>query len=183
MVSRRIRHVFTLALGLTPFLAYGQVRQIGAPKPSPHITIGDSVTVTATPSAVSFQLVAGGVALASNPIVVTTAWSGISLLSSVNVYAYFGSSTAALSGSSPIVNIPSSLISGKDATGIPTSFTPFSQAVPVAGASLQLYSLSSLLSLGGSHTDTLTLQIDLTTLPQLPAAVYTGVLYFQAQAF
>jgi hypothetical protein len=80
------------------------------------------------------------------------------------------------------VNIPSANVLGKDTLGIPTSFTPFTQSNPVAGASLQLYSTSSILSLGGSHTDNLSLEIDLTTLPQLPAATYSGVLLIQAQA-
>jgi hypothetical protein len=182
IVFRSIRYIVALALGFAPLLSYCQVTQIGVPKPSPRLTIGDNLTLTATPSNVNVQLVPRGVALGSSPIVVTTTWSGISLLSSLNVYAYFVSSTAALSGGSPVVNIPASCVLGRDTTGIPTAFTPFTQATPVAGASLHLYSQVSILSLGGTHVDNLSIEIDLTSLPQLPAAVYSGVLYLQAQA-
>jgi len=81
--------------------------------------------------------------------------------------------------------IPASVIFGQVPTGLPTSYTAFTQAGPfgAAGASLQLITTGSLLSLGGSRTDTLSLKIDLTSLPQLPAATYTGTLYLQAQEF
>jgi hypothetical protein len=70
-------------------------------------------------------------------------------------------------------------------TGVPVSFTPFTQTGPFggAGAGLQLVSGGSLVSLGGSRTDVLSLKINLGSLPQLPAATYTGTLYVQAQEF
>jgi hypothetical protein len=151
-------------------------------QPKPQLTIGDTLTVTASPGAVSFLLVSKGIALGSSPIVVTTTWTGISLLSSINLYAYFSSSLSALSGSTPVVNIPTANVLGKDTAGIPTTFVPFTQSGPAVGASLHLYSMTSILSLGGSHVDNLSLEIDLTTLPQLPAATYSGVLLIQAQA-
>ncbi|MBS1800555.1 MAG: hypothetical protein JSS95_12110 [Acidobacteria bacterium] len=181
MVSSASRLALPLLL-IVSLAAHAQVAKIGPARPSPKLTIGDTITVSASPSAVTFLLVSKGVALASSPIVVTTTWSGVSLLSSLNLYAYFTSSTAALSGSTPVVNIPSANVLGKDTTGIPTSFTSFTQSIPVGGASLQLYSTSSILSLGGNHVDNLTLEIDLTSLPQLPAATYSGVLLLQAQA-
>lgn len=163
-------------------LVLAQVTPIGGARPTPKLTVGNTLTVTASPSAVSFALVSKGVAAGSSPVVVTTTWSGISLLSSLNIYAYFTTSTAALSGSTPVINLPTSCVSGQDTTGIPTSYTAFTQSTPVAGASLQLYSTVSIISLGGTHVDNLSLQINLTSLPQLPAATYTGVLYIQAQA-
>jgi hypothetical protein len=166
----------------TALTAFAQVAQVGAVRPRPQLTIGDTLTVIASPSALSFPLVSKGVATASSVVVVTTTWTGVSLLSTLKLYAFFTSSSAALSGGTPVVNIPSSCVLGKDTNGVPTSFTQFTQSGPVAGASLLLYSTSSILSLGGSHTDNLTLQIDLTTIPQLPAATYTGVLLLQAQA-
>ncbi len=163
--------------------AGGQTRNIGALRPNPRITIGDTITVTASPGTVNFALVSRGVAQGTSSITVTTVWSGISLLSSLDLYAFFSSSTAALSGGSPVVHIPSANVLGKDTAGLPTGFTPFTQGTPTAGASLHLYSTSAILSLGGSHVDNLTLEIDLTSIPQLPAGTYSGVLMLQAQAF
>lgn len=166
-------------------LIQAQVTRVGNLRPRPRLTIGDTLTVSASPSAISFALVSKGTASGSSPVVVTTTWSGVSLLSSLNLYAYFTNAGAALSGGSPVVNIPSSCVLGMDTTGIPTTFTPFTQTNPLGGvgASLKLYSTTSFLSLGGSHTDNLSLEINLTTIPQLPAGTYTGVLLIQAQAF
>jgi hypothetical protein len=174
--------VIAAAFFLLTLQTQAQVARVGPTRPSPQVTIGDTLTVTASPSAVNFALVSKGVALGSSPIVITTTWTGISLLSSLNLYAYFSSSTAALSGGTPLVNIPTANVLGKDTTGIPTAFTPFTQGTPIGGASLHLYSTVSILSLGGNHVDNLSLEINLTTLPQLPAATYTGVLLIQAQA-
>jgi len=181
-VIRAALRVIASASLLAALQVQAQATRVGPPRPSPQLTIGDTLTVTASPSVVNFALVSKGVALGSSPIVVTTTWTGISLLSSLNLYAYFSSSTAALSGSVPLVNIPTADVLGKDTTGIPIAFTQFTQGTPIAGASLHLYSLTSILSLGGSHVDNLSLEINLTTLPQLPAATYTGVLLIQAQA-
>jgi len=163
--------------------AAAQAVRVGAP--NPHLTIGNTLTVSCTPSAVTVQLSPGAAANASGSIAVTTAWSGISLVSALNIYAYFASSSTALAGGSPVSYIPASVIFGQVPTGLPTSYTAFTQAGPfgAAGASLQLITTGSLLSLGGSRTDTLSLKIDLTSLPQLPAATYTGTLYLQAQEF
>lgn len=168
------------AIGQTPIRVAGfHVR--------PQITLGDTITITATPSTVNFPLVAGGVTAGSSPVTITTSWSGINLLSTLYLYASLGSSTAALSGGTPVTNnIPSSHVYGSDPSGgIVNSMTAFTGANPInaSNASLLLYQLNTFLSLYGSHTDTLSLQIDLTSQPQLPAATYTGVLTIQAEAF
>lgn len=166
--------------------ASAQVTRVGSVNPNSKLLTLSSITVSVSPSLVTFALTPQGVVSGSSPLVVTTSWSGLSLLSSLNVYAYFMSSTAALSGGSPMVNIPSSCILGKDPSGIPTGFTAFTQANPFggAGSGLELSTLSALLILGtATHTDNLSLEIDLTTIPQLPAGSYSGVLMLQAQAF
>lgn len=155
---------------------------VGVPRPQPRISL-TVITISATPSSVSIPLVSKGVAQTVTPIAVTTSWVGISLLSVLNIYAYFSSPTAALSGGTPVVSIPASAIKGRDTNGLPVSFTPFTQSTPVAGASLQLFASFSILDLIGSRTDNLDLQVDLTGTPQLPAATYSGVLLLQAQAF
>jgi hypothetical protein len=165
--------------------ATAQVRRIGQSVPKPQLTLGDTLTVTASPGAITFQLVSRGVALGSGPISVTTTVTGLSLLGSLALYGFFTSASAALSGGTPVANIPSSNILGKVPTGTPTTYTPFTQTSPFggAGAGLLLFTGGVVLSLGSSRTDALSLEIDLTTLPQQPAAIYTGILVLQAQAF
>jgi len=150
-----------------------------------------TLTVSATPSAVSFTLIKGGVATGSAPVVITTTMNGVSLLASLKLYGYFSSAATALADGRPTPDkIPSSAVLGQMTTGVPTSYTAFTQtnALGTAGASLLLFNTSSLLSLGClpavavCRTDSLNLRIDLTTLPLLPAGTYTGTLILQAQA-
>jgi hypothetical protein len=152
----------------------------------PATSVG-SLSVSASPSAVSFHLVSGGVATASSAINVTTTWGGnICLFTcTINLYGYFSSSTSALSGGSPVVNIPTSEVLGQVPTGSPTTYTAFTQSNPLGGggASLLLFQQSFVLYTGGgSRTDALNLEIDLANQPQLPAGSYSGTLYIQAQS-
>ncbi|HWB32197.1 MAG TPA: hypothetical protein VG714_03395 [Acidobacteriaceae bacterium] len=171
---------------MTPMIvpAQGPATGLSTRIARPELTLGDTLTVTASPGAVSFTLVPGGIATGSSSVTVTTNWTGISLLSSVRLYGSFSSATTALSGGTPVSYIPSSAVLGKVATGTPTTYTPFTQTNPLggAGASLLLFSQTSILSLSGNRSDNLDLEINLTSLPQLPAATYTGVLTLQAQA-
>ncbi len=162
-----------------------QVIRISGLKPRPQAIVGDSLTVTATPSVVNFNLVPYGVAMGSSPVTITASFSGVSLLSTFSLYGFFTSATMAMSGGTPVSYIPASAILGKVPTGTPTTFTSFMSTGPFGGAaaSLQLWSVSGLVSLGGSRTDVLSLEINLSSLPQQPAATYTGSLFLQAQAF
>ncbi|SNS32681.1 hypothetical protein SAMN05421770_101511 [Granulicella rosea] len=151
----------------------------------PRLSLG-VFTITCTPTTASLALVSGGVSAASPTIAITSTWAGISLIANMNLYAYFTSSTQALSSTTPAgYYIASSQIKGQMPTGSPTSYTAFTQTGPFggAGASLQLFAANNFLSLGGSRTDNLTLEIDLSSTPQMPANTFTGVMYLQAQAF
>jgi hypothetical protein len=168
--------------------AKAQVVPIGGKGVKPDLALS-SISVAATPSLVSFQLNHGGIATGSSPISITTTY-GLSVCvatCTVKLYAYFASATAALSGGTPIAYIPSSAVLGQMPTGTPTSFTAFTQsgALGGAGASLLLYTQTFVLASlpGGSRTDALSLEINLSKQPQLPAATYTGVLYIEAQTF
>ena len=150
-----------------------------------------TLSISATPALVNFTLVRGGIALASAPIVITTTMNGVTVLGTLSLYGYFGTTTAALTdGRATPNNIPSSAVLGQDTTGSPTSYTAFtqSQVVGTPGASLLIYTAPVVLSLGCSpvtascRTDSLNLEINLSTLPQLPAGNYTGTLILQAQA-
>lgn len=147
-------------------------------------TLNESMTMTASPSEVTFALAPSGEAEGSVPVTVTTNWVLGSNRTSVNVYAYFASATNALidgGGNS----IDSQHVFGLVATGSPTIFTPFAETGPfgAAGASLKLYSEGlSVNNFSKTRNDNLRLKIDLTAVPATPAGVYVGTLNLQARA-
>ena len=103
--------------------------------------------------------------------------------SGISLYGSFASSSAAMSGTVSLGSTAHSVISGQMSSGLPTSYTPFTQTNPLgaAGASLKLFSQTVTGSDSGSRTDALSLSINLSTLRQLPADTYTGTLTIQAQ--
>lgn len=164
-----------------PALTAGQVVRT-APSKFLLSTGTGSLSVSAVPSAMTFNLVSNRVAVSNSPVNVTTTWSNSTLGSTLTLYGYFASPSAALTGNQSAVPIPSSAVSGQMTTGLPTTYTPFTQTGPFgAGASsLALFSQTIAIA-GASRTDALTLSIDLQGLPGLPADIYTGTLVIQAQ--
>lgn len=178
--------VLMFSVGTSPSVAAAQAVRVGVIRPAPATPVS-SLSVSAAPSSVNFQLVSKGIATGSSSVAITTTWGGtLCLLTcTINVYGYFSSANAALSGGSPVVNIPSSEILGEVPTGIPTTYTAFTQSSPIggAGASLELVTQSFFVLAGGSsRTDNLSLEINLTNQPQLPAGNYSGTLYIQVQS-
>src|ERR1700760_1950755 len=164
--------------------ASGQAVRVGRGAVVPGAAMGGSVSVTAAPAFVTFQLVPQGVAVSSSGVSVTTTWSGLTRLCRLNLYGFFSSASAALSGGgSPVGKIPSSSVLGEVLTGSPSQYKPFTQSNPVSGSasSLLLYCELFLNGGTGSRTDTLNMEINLKDLPQLPAGAYNGILYLQAQ--
>jgi hypothetical protein len=167
--------------------AAGQAIHVQGPRPRAATAVS-SLTLTATPSFVNFNLVAHGVAAGSGPIQITTRWGGSLCIwtCTIRVYGYFPNATSALSGGSPRISIPSNEVLGRVTGGSAPTFTPFSGASPFGGAGAGLL-LSSrnffFLTFGGSQTDSLDLEINLANQPSLPAGTYSGVLYLQAQSF
>ncbi|AEU38028.1 hypothetical protein [Granulicella mallensis] len=151
-----------------------------------NATLGESLTVSATPAALTFTLAPGTRATASSPVVITTAWTLSPSRSSVVLGGYFTSSGSALSdGGTPANTIPSADIFGQVTTGTPTAYTAFTQAGPAGPVDTGLILFSQALNgtnRTSSRTDSLNLQIDLTSIPTLPSGSYTGVLTLQAQA-
>lgn len=149
-------------------------------------TLLESLTVAATPAAVTFPLIAGGAALGSAPVVVTTTWTLGGGRTSVTLVGYFSTATAALANvGSPVTNIPTSEVLGQMTTGTPTTYTAFTQtgAVGPAGGGLTLFTQAITgTNRSSTRSDNLNLQIDLTTQPQLPSGIYVGTLNLQAQA-
>jgi hypothetical protein len=143
----------------------------------------DSLTISAAPTKVSFNLVRNGVATGSSGVTITTTWSFSGQPTRLNLYGYFSSSTAALSdGASPANLIPTSAVLGQVTTGVPTTYTAFTQTVPfgAAGAGLQLITENHTLGHNSSRSDVLNLEINLSGLPNLPPGTYSGTLTLQA---
>jgi len=166
--------------------AFGQSVTSTAASVTLTATLLESLTVTATPNLVTFNLNSGAAATGSTPVVIGTAWILGPGRSTVVLDGYFSSASAALTdGGSPANNIPTSEVLGQVTTGTPTSFTAFTQtaALGQAGAGLTLFSQSITAANRASlRTDNLNLKIDLTSQPQLPSGLYTGTLTLQAQA-
>ena len=144
----------------------------------PQLSIG-SLSVTASPSVINLVLVPGGRSTASPTITINNLIS-LSTLGTFTLYASFASASALTNTSGDI--IPASAIFGK-CTGS-ASYLPFTQLGPLgSSSSLLIYQTSSLATLLLNQTQTCTLMIDLTSLPQLPAGAYSSTLMIQAQAF
>jgi hypothetical protein len=181
MPMRKIGFVLCLLLYFRTAEAAAQAVRVGQGGARPAPILGGSVTVTAAPAFVSFRLISKGVAASSSGVGVTTTWTGLSRLCKLNLYGYFSAASAALTGGSPVVNIPTSAVLGQVPTGFPSAYTPFTQGNPIGGASLLLYCEFFMAGGSGFRTDTLNMEINLEDLPQLPAGTYTGTLYLQAQ--
>ena len=151
-----------------------------------NATLGESLTVAATPSTVAIPLLSGGTAIGSSPVAITTTWILSASRTAVTLVGYFSSATAALTdGAATPSNIPSSEVLGQMTTGTPTAFTAFTQTSPLgaAGAGLTLFTQNlSGTNRNANRTDNLNLEINLASQPQLPAGTYTGTLNIQAQA-
>jgi hypothetical protein len=149
-------------------------------------TLAESLTLSATPGTVTFNLVSGGTASGSAPVAMTTTWVLNASRSTVTLTGYFSSATAALtSGGTTPVNIPTSEVLGQVTTGSPTTYSPFTATGPVgtAGAGLLLFNQAITSSnRSANRSDNLNLEINLASQPQLPAGTYTGTLNLQAQA-
>ena len=143
----------------------------------------NSITLTVVAPAVAFGVVTPGVTNAAplaQAVSIVTAWNlgaGVSL----KLYAYFDSSTDALTGTTTGSLIPTSAMTGTVNGGSPQGFTATSPFTAGATA-MQLYTQAVTSSnLVSTRTDALALTMNLTGLnPQ--ADSYVGVMHLQAQA-
>jgi hypothetical protein len=171
--------LFFAILSLFPSRAFAQLNSKTAAV-SLNAALSSSITVTASPGLVNFNLPPSGVANGSVPVSITTSWVLPVLFGQVTEYAYFASPASALADGAGD-NIPSANVSGSFDGG---AFSAFAGTSPfAAGSSMTLFNQFVLILLNSSatRTDTLNLRIDTTGLG-LPAATYTGVLHIQAQA-
>jgi hypothetical protein len=172
-----------LAAAMIAAPACAQVRNSGASPIALNAVLSDSITLTLSGNAVNFTLVGGS---ATNPgstgITATTTWVLKPSVNSLKLYAFFSSSTAALSDGAGH-NIPSADFQISDNGG---AFSALTNSVVFGGANAGLQ-VSSVPIRGynktGTNSDVMTFNINLAPLPTLPAGVYTGTLTIQAQAF
>ncbi len=151
-----------------------------------NAVLSEALSISATPSNINFNLVQGGIAVASAPVAISTSWLVKSTRANVTLMAWFATPSAALTdGASTPNNIPSSELYGLVSSGTPTSYTAFGQsnALGTSGGGLLLFTQAmSAANRSANRTDNLSLEINLTAQPQLPAGTYSGVLNLQAQA-
>ena len=121
------------------------------------------------------------------PVNITTSWNLATLITAVDLVAYFTIPTAALVNGPN--SIPSSRMLGRVVTGVPRTFTAFAQnpigGVGTPGGSLHLFRQFILAPINsvGQRTDNLDLQLDLRGIPNLPAGTYAGTLNIRAIAY
>jgi hypothetical protein len=146
-------------------------------------TLSESLTVSLSASSVNFNLTAGSATNAgSTGVTATTTWVLKPSRTALAVYAYFASATAALTDGGGN-NIPSSAFFIGDNGGASTAVTQTFAGFGVAGSALRLANVTiTNANRAGNRTDAMLYNINLSTLPQLPAGTYTGTLNIQAQA-
>jgi hypothetical protein len=149
-----------------------------------------SLSISVSATLVSFQLQSGKTAVGTPAISITTTWGKgnctVNRTCTLSLYGYFSSATTALSGGAPVSRIPTSEVLGEMTTGLPKTYTAFTQSSTFggAGASLELFTEAmTARTTGGSRTDPLSLEINLASQPELPAGTYTGTLSLIAESF
>jgi len=178
----RIAAALMLAMTALTVRSQGQVLNSGAQTITLTAVLTDSITVALSGNAVNFVLTPGN---PNNPgnvgITATTSWTLKPSVGSLNLYAYFSNSASALTDGAGD-DIPSADFQISDNAG---PFNALTNTVPFGGANAGLQ-VSSTKIIGtnksGSRTDSMNFNINLSTLPTLPANTYTGTLTIQAQA-
>ena len=186
MKTGRFFRIAIIALGLAvaTTMASAQAINSGAQTITLNASLAESLTLSLSANSVNFTLAAGSATNAGSAnITATTTWVLKPGRTAVGVYAYFASAAAALTDGAGD-NIPSSAFFIADNAGASTALTS-TVAFGAANAGLQLANVAITgANKNSSRTDVMAFNINLTggTLPQLPAATYTGTLNIQAQA-
>jgi hypothetical protein len=181
--ATRFLLILAIAVLVAPRAAHAQINSNTA-SVSVTATFLESITLTATPSALTLNLAPGGISSGSLPVAITTTWVLGATRSQLNVYGSFSSPGAALTDGMGD-NIPSANILGQVSTGVPIAASPFSQSSPFAGSGASLKLVAQAISPGnlvGNRTDNLVLSINMTSGPVVPPGTYVGTLTIQAQA-
>jgi hypothetical protein len=144
----------------------------------------NSLTLVVANPAVAFGVVIPGTSNAAplgQQVAVVSSWT-LAAGNTVKLFAYFDTSTAAMTGTLTGALVPVSAFTGSVNSGATQAFTSTN---PFGGAALALpmYSqtLTSLTAIGG-RTDSIALTMNLTGVTSLAADNYTGTMHIQAQA-
>jgi lipopolysaccharide export system protein LptA len=186
MKSGRLKQFAMIGLAITfaASRASAQALNSGAQPIALNANLSESLTLNLSANAVNFTLTGGSATNAgSTNITATTAWVLKPGRTAVGVYAYFANGAAALTDGAGN-NIPSSAFKISDNGGASTALTN-TVAFGGANAGWQMANVAITgTNKNGNRTDVMAFNIDLSggTLPQLPAATYTGTLNIQAQA-
>lgn len=183
MTTQKYIRILALMLAVSvASRATAQALNSGAQTIALNATLGESLTLALSANAVNFTLTAGSANNAgSTNITATTAWTLKPGRTAVGVYAYFTAAATALTDGAGD-NIPSSAFFISDNSGASTALTN-TVAFGGATAGLQLANVAiTNANRASTRTDVMAFNINLTTLPQLPANTYTGTLNIQAQA-
>lgn len=153
----------------------------GAQPVALNATLAESLTVVLSNSTVNFTLVPSGTVGGSASVGVTTTWALAGTRTSLNLYAYFASTTALKDATTDI--IPTANFYGSINGGPYSAFSGGTAPAAFGGANSKTIFTTAPLTgaFGGKRTDTLNFQINTTGLA-LPATTYTGTLNIQAQA-
>jgi hypothetical protein len=172
--------LLAVSLVVFPFRALAQVNS-NVGNVILNANVQDSISVSLGVGTVNFSLLPGAAVTGTPQVPITTSWNLKPAGGpTVSLYAYFDSSTVALTDGTD--NIPSADVLGSFNSG---GFTALTQTGPfgAAGASLLLFSEAiSGVNKIKTRNETLDVRIDLTGLPSLPAGTYTGTMRIQAQA-
>jgi hypothetical protein len=146
-----------------------------------NATLGESLTVNATPSTAGIPQVSGGTATGTCRVVITTTWILSTSGTAVTLIGYFSSGTVALNdGAATPADNPSPEVLSQMTTETPTAF-----AAPLGatGAGLTLFTQGVYgTNRTANRTDNLNLEINFSGEPQPATGTYTATLYIQAQA-
>ena len=168
-------------------LAFAQAAQSNIAQIDLTARLNESLTVNVNSGTdIDFTLLPNTAANAGNLTTsVTTAWVLKPSRGAVQVWAYFASAAAAMSGTAGnLVTIPSSAIKLQVGGGA-NPFNAMTAVSPFNAAASGLMIGSTVINganKNSNRTDVLAYQIDTTVVPQLPADDYAGVMNIQAQA-
>ncbi len=156
-----------------------QVLNSGAQTISLNAKLAESLTLTLSGSAVDFTLTPGAAANpGSTTITATTSWVLSPGRTVVTVNAYFTSAVALTDGIGD--DIPTSAFTISDNGGAAIALVN-ATAYSANGYRMKNISITGANKVASS-SDTMAFNIDLSTMPQLPAGTYLGTLNIQAQA-
>ena len=129
------------------------------------------------------SIVQGAVHFFPSPVSIRTAWDLHPSTGSLSLLAYFATPAQALANGTSY--LASSTLKGRVPTGLPTTYTPFTQngvgAAGTAAGSLRLFAVNITgVNKRAARTDNLELQLDLTGVSSLTAGTYAGTLNLRA---